>query len=116
MGAGASLEALPATEEEALAAGFTQDQIDSHKRATATSKDSARATLLSLVFTGTEEAEGGLAGAFARFDGNSNGELEVDELALCFTDLATTLLEHSHQDEDVKGYLLDDVPDFGEAA
>lgn len=35
-----------------------------------------------------------LAAAFAKYDVDSSGELDVEELSKCFADLATTLLSH----------------------
>ena len=106
MGAGASLESpLPKTAEDALAAGYTQEQIDEYTKKK-TDPDAARATLLGLMFPTSGDSgpnETDMAASFSRYDTDGNGELDKAELCTCFTDLATTLLKMTEDlDADVR--------------
>ena len=101
MGAGSS---IPTSEAEALAAGYSQEQIEDFKAKSSMSKDGARAKMMSLMFPETSEGSGGdaqLAEAFKKFDEDGSGELEEQELIATFTDLATSLLNMADMDPDV---------------
>ena len=108
-GSGAS---VPKTAEEALAAGYTQDQIDEYSlhrlaESVQATRDAARATMMSLMFPAAAGDgagdEAAFASAFKKFDSDGSGELSEGELARAFADLATALLTHAEGiDADVK--------------
>ena len=105
--------------EEALAAGFTHEQIEAYQNKP--TKDAARSTMMALMFPGSANGapanKESFVAAFGKFDSNSNGELDEKELAAVFSDLAKTLLNHAvDMDDDVRDYAKDDVVDFAEGA